>query len=42
LYRPTASKKKGSRHNPQADDRLIHGSVPSFSPTIVNETVEKI
>jgi hypothetical protein len=42
LYRPTASKKKDSRHNPQTDDRLIRGSVPSFSPTIVNETVEKI
>jgi hypothetical protein len=33
--------KKGSRHNPQLDGCLIHGSVPSFSLTIANEAVGK-
>jgi hypothetical protein len=41
LYRSTALEKKGSRHNPQLDDRLIRGSVPSFSPTTANEAVRK-
>jgi hypothetical protein len=41
LYRSTAPEMKGSRHNPQLDGRLIHGSIPSFSPTIANEAVGK-
>jgi hypothetical protein len=41
LYRSTTLEKKGSRHNPQLDDRLICGSVPSFSLTTTNETVGK-
>jgi hypothetical protein len=34
-------KKKGSRHNLQLDICLIHGSVPSFSPTTANEAMGK-
>jgi hypothetical protein len=34
---PTAPEKKGSQHNPQHASWLIHGSVPSFSPTPTNE-----
>jgi hypothetical protein len=41
LNRSTAPEKKGSRHNPQHAGRPIHGSVPSFSPTIANGTVGK-
>jgi hypothetical protein len=41
LNRSTAPEKKSSRHNPQHASWLIHGSVPSFSPTIVNEAVGK-
>jgi hypothetical protein len=41
LYRSTVPEKKGSRHNPQLDDRLTRGSIPSFSPTTANEAVEK-
>jgi hypothetical protein len=41
LYRYTAPEKKGSRHNSQLDDHLIHGSVLSFSLTTANEAVEK-
>jgi hypothetical protein len=41
LYRSTTPEKKGSRHNPQLDGCLIHGSIPSFSPTTTNEAVEK-
>jgi hypothetical protein len=32
MDRATAPEKKGSRHNPQYDDWLIHGSISSFSP----------
>jgi hypothetical protein len=41
LYRSTTLEKKGSQHNPQLNDCLIYGSVPSFSPTTTNETVGK-
>jgi hypothetical protein len=41
LNRSTAPKKKGSRHNPQHTGRPIRGSVPSLSPTTVNEVVGK-
>jgi hypothetical protein len=41
LYRSTAPEKKGSQHNPQLDGRLIHGFIPSFSPTTGNEAVGK-
>jgi hypothetical protein len=41
LYRSTAPEKKGSRHNPQLDGRLIHGSELSFSLTTAIETVGK-
>jgi hypothetical protein len=41
LYRSTAPEKKGSRHNPQLNDRLIRGSVPSFSLITANEAVGK-
>jgi hypothetical protein len=41
LYRSTTPEKKGSRHNPQLDGRLICGSIPSFFPTIANEAVGK-
>jgi hypothetical protein len=41
LYRSTALEKKGSRHNPHLDGRLIHGSVPSFSLITANEAVRK-
>jgi hypothetical protein len=40
LSRPTAPKKKSSRHNPQRVDWSIYGSVPSFSPEPTNEEVE--
>jgi hypothetical protein len=36
---PTAPEKKGSRHNPQHANYLIHGSVPSFSPKPTDEVV---
>jgi hypothetical protein len=36
---PTAPEKKGSRHNPQHANYLIHGSVPSFSPKPTDEAV---
>jgi hypothetical protein len=41
LYRSTTPEKKGSRDNPQLDDRLIHRSVSSVSSTTANEAVEK-
>jgi hypothetical protein len=41
LNRSTSLEKEGSRHNPQHTGWLIHGSVPSFSPTIASEAVEK-
>jgi hypothetical protein len=41
LYRSTTPEKKGSRDNPQLDDRLIRRSVSSVSPTTANEAVEK-
>jgi hypothetical protein len=41
LNRSTSLEKEGSRHNPQHIGWLIHGSVPSFSPTIASEAVEK-
>jgi hypothetical protein len=41
LSRSTTPEKKGSRHNPQLDDRLIHESELSFSLTTANKTVGK-
>jgi hypothetical protein len=41
LDRVTAPEKKGSRHNQQHIGGPIHGSVPSFSPELANEAVEK-
>jgi hypothetical protein len=41
LYRSTTPEEKGSQHNSQLNDRLIHRYVPSFSPTTVNEAVGK-
>jgi hypothetical protein len=35
------TREEGSRHNPQHAGRLIHRSVPSFSPTIANRAMEK-
>jgi hypothetical protein len=36
---PTAPERKCSRHKPHHTGRLIHGSVPSFSPKPTNEVV---
>jgi hypothetical protein len=38
---PLPPDKNGSWHNPQLDDHLICGFVPSFSPTITNEAAGK-